>query len=158
MTEPLEPFLESLRSRRGVHFSDPADADRLAEMTAAIREQLSLQMPETYLQFLRITDGIETQRGGLYGTGSLLEENVDIWLMDQSFGKSESGDFMVNYEPKPDPPAATYVHLAYNSGIGEYRYQTSNDRFVEDDTGDRSRQPLNADRSLVGLLRHMILR
>lgn len=150
MTDALEPFLESLRGRSGVYFSDPADADRLAEMTAAIREQLGLEVPETYLQLLRITDGLETQRGGLYGTGSLLEENVDIWLMDQSFGKSESGDFMVKYEPKRDAPAAAYLHLGYNSGIGEYRYEPAIDGFVEVDTADRSRRPLNADRSLVG--------
>ncbi len=158
MTEPLEPFLDSLRSTLGIYFDDPADPGKLAEMSAGIRDRLGLEVPEAYLQLLRLTDGLGTQRGSLYGTGSLLNENVDIWRMDQSVGRSEGGDFTITYQAKENAPAANYLHLGYNSGIEEYRYEPAIDGFVEVDTADQASRPLNADRSLVGLLRHMILR
>ncbi len=155
--EIIERFLERLKpeaDRLGVYLKPPLPEDELNEAAETIRGELGLTIPEDYLRLLRVTDGIETQCGYLSPLREINEQNAVLWFMESKSGANAQGHVEIRYEPLRAPRTPTYLWLGYDGNSAEQVFDLETGEFRQLLLGDDV--PLNRDRSLVGLLRHMI--
>ena len=157
--ETIEGFLERVEAdadERGVYLKPPLPQYELNETAEAIREELGLTIPEEYMCFLRVTDGIGTQCGYLSPLQRIGEHNAIIWFMQSKSGANAEGDFEIRYEPLETPRTPTYIWLGYEGNQSEHIYDLATGEFHRRGLGCESLPPDNRDRSLVGMLRYMI--
>ena len=155
--ETIEGFLERLKpeaDQLGVYVKPPLPEDELNKTAETIRSELGLTIPEDYLRLLRITNGIETQSGYLSPLQEIGEQNAALWFMQPKSGANR-GHFEIRYEPLRVPRTPTYLWLGYDGNSAEQVFDLATGEFRQLLLGDDG-VPLNRDRSLVGLLRHMI--
>ena len=155
--ETIEGFLERLQPEAdelGVYLKPPLPEDELNGTAERIRRELELMIPEDYLRLLRVTNGIETQRGYLSPLREIGEQNAVIWFMRSTSGTNAQGHFEIRYEPLKMPRTPTYLLLGYDGNSAEQVFDLETGEFRLLLLGDGV--PLNRDRSLVGLLKHMI--
>jgi hypothetical protein len=156
--ETIETFLERVKAdadARGVYLTPPLLEDELRAAARAIRDELGLPIPDEYMKLLRVTDGISTQRGYLSALQEIGEQNAVIWFMQSKSGANAQGDFEIRYEPLETPRTPTYIWLGYDGNSAEQVIDLATGEFRQLVLGGTD-VPLNRDRSLVGLLRHMI--
>ena len=154
--ETVEGFLERVASKAdelGVYLKPPLPEGELSGTAERIRRELGLMIPEDYLRLLRVTNGVVTQRGYLSPLREIGEQNAVIWFMRSTSGTNAQGHFEIRYEPLTTPRTPTYLLLGYDGNSAEqvFDLETGEFRLL---LGDGV--PLNRDRSLVGLLKHMI--
>ena len=154
--ETIEGFLERLKpeaDQLGVYVKPPLPEDELNKTAERIRRELGLSVPEDYLRLLRVTDGVVTQSGYLSPLGKINEQNAALWLMASKSGANR-GRVEIRYEPLRVPRTPTHLWLGYDGNSAEQVFDLETGEFRQLLLGDGV--PLNRDRSLVGLLKHMI--
>ena len=119
-----------------------------------ILDELGLEIPDEYLRLLRITNGIETQRGYLSSLQDLGEQNAITWFLN-TVTDPDSEVFAIKYVPLEKPRTPTYIWLGYDGNMFAQIYDLSSKEFRQTEL-DGTGSPRNRDRSLAGLLRRMI--
>ncbi len=155
----IEGFLERVKAdadRLGVYLKPSLPAHELNKTAQAIRAELGLVIPDDYMRLLRVTNGIETQRGYLSPLQVIGEQNAVIWFMQSKAGADAKGDFVIRYEPLESPPTPKYIWLGYDGNSSEQIYVLATGEFHRRGLGCESLPPDNHDRSLVGMLDFMI--
>jgi hypothetical protein len=156
--ETIEKFIERVEAdadKRGVYLKPPLPEYELNEVAQSIRDELGLAIPDEYMRLLRLTDGISTQCGYLSPLQEIGEQNAVIWFMQSKSGANAQGNFEIRYEPLETPRTPTYIWLGYDGNSAEQVIDLATGEFRQLVLGGTD-VPLNRDRSLVGLLRHMI--
>ena len=154
--ETIERFLERLQPEAdelGVYLKPPLPEDELNGTAERIRRELGLLVPKDYLRLLRVTNGIETQSGYLSPLQEIGEQNTVLWFV-QAESDANRGHLKIRYEPLRAPRTSTYLLLGYDGNSAEQVFDLTTDEFRLLLLGDSV--PLNRDRSLVGLLKHLI--
>ena len=155
--ETIEKFLERVEADAddlGVYLKPPLPEYELNETAEAIREELGLTIPDDYMRLLRVTDGIETQRGYLSSLQDIGEHNAIVWFMESKSGANAAGVFEIRYEPLETPRTPTYIWLGYEGNQSEHVYDLATGEYHRRAFGYEA--PDNRDRSLVGMLRCII--
>jgi hypothetical protein len=158
--ETIEKFLQQVKAdadKRGVYLTPPLPEHELSAAAQAIRNELGFVIPDEYMRLLHVTDGIGTQCGYLSALREIGEQNTDIWCMQSKSGTNAEGEFEIRYEPLTTPRTPTYIWLGYDGNSAEQVIDLATGEFRQLVLGGTG-TPLNRDRSLVGLLRHMIYR
>lgn len=156
--ETIEKFLKQVEADanvRGVYLKPPLPEHELNETAQLIHDELGLAIPDEYMRLLRITDGISTQCGYLSPLQEIGAQNAVIWFMQTKMGANAQGEFEIRYEPLETPRTPTYIWLGYDGNSAEQIIDLATGDFRKRVLGGTDK-PLNRDRSLVGLLRHMI--
>ena len=160
MAQPLQHVLQRITAdadRLGVSFTPPLPEPELQDLLQAIRAELGVEIPPDYVEFLRFSDGLDTQCGYLCDLKSIGERHVDRWHMDTKSGVNEQGQFEIRYIPRETPKQATYLHLGYQGNMAEFLYDFGTGEYRDVLLGHPDR-PNNADRTLTGFLRYLVYR
>lgn len=156
--ETIEQLLARIKTEadeRGVYLRPPLPEAELQSLVSPIRFDLGLEIPDDYLRLLRVTNGIWTQNGYLSDLADVGEQNAAIWFMKSESGTDEQGNFAIRYEVLAEPRTPTYLWLGYDGNSAEQVYDLASSEYRQLVLGG-TETPLNQDRSLVGLLRHMV--
>ena len=142
---------------RGVYLRRPLSERKLSKAANKIRDELGIEVPQDYLRLLRFTDGMQTQRGALASLEEISEQNTDIWFMETKAGPNAQGEFEIRYEPLDVPRTPTYLWLGYDGNSAEQVFDLATGEFHQRALGGTG-EPQNRDRTLAGLLKHLIFR
>lgn len=153
----LDEFIEQIRRNPDVDVRPPLPENALLSLALAIRDKTGLQVPADYLRLLRVTDGLQTDRGDLEDLETILDQNENIWLMQPEAGVSADGDFEIRHQPLKHPKSPTYLWLGYSGNVAQQLYDLATGEYRQTPLGEPDR-PFNRDRSLAGLLRYMVYR
>lgn len=157
--ETRENFLQEVRTdpaALGIYLEPPLSKRKLMSTRRKIQEELGLVVPNEYMRLLHITDGIQTQRGYLSSLEEIGKQNAILWFMKSISGANAEGFFQIKYEPLETPRSPTYLWLGYDGNSSQQVYDIAKGEFHRRGVGGDGDEPDNEDRTLVGMLRHMI--
>jgi len=156
--ESIEDLLKQIKAKeRGVYFRKPLSLAKIKSLAARIHAEMGVEIPDEYIRLLRVTNGIQTQRGYLSDLEEIRSQNIEIWSMESEGGVSADGDFQIRSKPRAKPQEMTYLWLGYDGNSAEQILDLDSGEYRQMVLGGTD-EPLNKDRSLIGLLRHLVYR
>jgi hypothetical protein len=99
----VEAAFEDVRrhaKKRGVRLRPPCPPAVIDEFVRDVRSELGFTPPDEYIQFLKLSDGLETQSGHVHGAQDFMEYNVTHWCRDFT-GSGEGDVYTARFSPKP---------------------------------------------------------
>lgn len=127
--------LKQRAERCGVYFSEPCKPEILENLLRDGKDILQSELPGDYVKFLAISDGLETQRGILYGASDFIEQNRRVWLCETSLEPTTNGT-VVHFDFKEMGKIPSYAWLGCNGNMDGYIFDFDTRRFAVTTLGD----------------------
>ena len=145
--------LKQRAERCGVYFSEPCKPEILENLLRDGQDILQNELPEDYVKFLEISDGLGTQRGILYGAADFVEQNRRVWLCETSLEATADGT-VVHFKPKEHRKIPSYAWLGCNGNMDGYIFDFNSRQFAVTILGNET-EIWNSYSNFADLLHYM---